>query len=126
MIISTTLSNKILTSTSRTTALESLLIAVIMPKQHIEEFGWLAVPRDRSNIPSKEKATTTPTDVDFDQIWPRTDVVMKAQEFVQKALPHETYNHSLRVFCYGAFAVHMNPYASLFRIACGFLLTSMY
>ncbi|KAK5126484.1 hypothetical protein LTR85_010720 [Meristemomyces frigidus] len=72
-----------------------------MPKQHTEEFGWPAVPRNRSNIPSEASAKTTPVDANFTEIWPRTDVVKKAQEHVKAALPEETYNHSLRVYCYG-------------------------
>ncbi|TKA69346.1 hypothetical protein B0A55_08162 [Friedmanniomyces simplex] len=72
-----------------------------MPKQQTEEFGWPPVPRDRSNIPSKADANSTADNVNFDKIWPRTEVVRQAQEYVKQALAQETYNHSLRVYCYG-------------------------
>jgi cyanamide hydratase len=72
-----------------------------MSKQNIEEFGWSAVPRNRSNIPSADDAKTVAVDVKFQEIWPKTDVVKKAQEYAKKELPKETYNHSLRVYCYG-------------------------
>ncbi|KAK3110775.1 hypothetical protein LTR53_014595 [Teratosphaeriaceae sp. CCFEE 6253] len=72
-----------------------------MHKPQTEEFGWLPVPRNRSNIPSKDSAKTQADDVDFTQIWPSTDVVQQAEAFVKQALPQETYNHSLRVYCYG-------------------------
>lgn len=83
-----------------------------MSKQHIEEFGWTAVPRDRSNVPSDKDCDTTTTTVDFDAIWPTTDVVRKATEWVQARLPIETFNHSLRVYCYGTFRP-IFPIASL-------------
>ncbi|KAK4542354.1 hypothetical protein LTR36_006810 [Oleoguttula mirabilis] len=70
-------------------------------KQQTEEFGWPSVPRNRSNIPSKASAKTTPADVVFPEVWPKSEVVKKAQEYVHGALPKETYNHSLRVYCYG-------------------------
>lgn len=76
-----------------------------MPKPQAEQFGWHPVPRNRSNIPSEATATTIPIEVNFNDIWPQTDVVKKAQEHVRKALPQETYNHSLRVYCYGSFAL---------------------
>jgi cyanamide hydratase len=70
-------------------------------KGQVEEFGWPPVPRDRSNIPSEGTAKTTASDIKFDDIWPKSEVVLKAQEHVRTALPQETYNHSLRVYCYG-------------------------
>ena len=72
-----------------------------MSKPQVEEYGWTAVPRNRSNMPSASTAKTTPVPVSFDSIWPQTSVVKKAQEYVKKTLPTQTYNHSLRVYCYG-------------------------
>ncbi|KAM0693912.1 hypothetical protein Q7P36_006036 [Cladosporium allicinum] len=72
-----------------------------MSKPQVEEFGWTAVPRNRSNMPSESSAKTTPVPVNFDSIWPKTNVVKQAQEHVKKILPTQTYNHSLRVYCYG-------------------------
>jgi cyanamide hydratase len=70
-------------------------------KKDVECFGWSPVPRNRSNIPSEENAKTTAADVRFDDIWPKSALVSKAQQHVKTALPQETYNHSLRVYCYG-------------------------
>jgi hypothetical protein len=72
-----------------------------MPKQEVEEFGWTAVPRNRSNIPSAKDADTRAAFVISADIWPNTQVVKKAQEYARKELLRETYNHSLRVYCYG-------------------------
>jgi len=72
-----------------------------MSKPQIDEFGWTAVPRNRANMPSAAEAKTTPVPVSFDSIWPRTQVVKNAQEHVKALLPPKTYNHSLRVYCYG-------------------------
>jgi len=72
-----------------------------MSKPQVEEYGWTAVPRNRSNMPSASTAKTTRVPVSFDSIWPQTAVVKKAQEHVKKTLPTQTYNHSLRVYCYG-------------------------
>jgi cyanamide hydratase len=72
-----------------------------MPKTQVQEFGWTAVPRNRSNVPTDSTAKTTATDIDFGEIWPKSTVVQKAQEHVKSVLPQETYNHSLRVYSYG-------------------------
>lgn len=72
-----------------------------MPTPHTEAYGWTAVPRDRSNVPNEANAKTSASPVDFASIWPNTQVVQKAQASVKKALPQETYNHSLRVYCFG-------------------------
>ena len=70
-------------------------------KPHLEEYGWTAVPRNRSNVPTEQAAETKPTDLEFDKDWPNTDVVRKAQEYVKGRLSPETYNHSIRVYHYG-------------------------
>ncbi|RMZ74503.1 cyanamide hydratase [Pyrenophora seminiperda CCB06] len=66
-----------------------------------EEFGWTAVPRNRSNVPSADDANTQDVTVDMGEIWPDTEVVNKANDYAKRELPQETYNHSLRVYCYG-------------------------
>lgn len=74
-----------------------------MQKADVEEYGWTAVPRNRSTVPDAEhcEATTLPITVDFEKIWPQTEVVKKAEEWVKARLPEKTFNHSLRVYCYG-------------------------
>jgi len=66
-----------------------------------EEFGWVAVPRNRSNVPSADDANTHAITVNLGDIWPDTEVVRKANEYAKRELSPETYNHSLRVYCYG-------------------------
>ncbi|KAF7197859.1 Cyanamide hydratase [Pseudocercospora fuligena] len=73
----------------------------MISKQQLEEFGWNDVPRNRTNVPSESQAKTAPAEVDYERIWPKTDVVKKAEECVKAKLPKETFNHSLRVYCYG-------------------------
>jgi cyanamide hydratase len=70
-------------------------------KGSTDEFGWSPVPRNRSNIPADDRVKTTPAKVIFEDIWPTTEAVKQAQQHVKAALPAETYNHSLRVYCYG-------------------------
>ncbi|KAK4626394.1 Cyanamide hydratase [Fulvia fulva] len=65
-------------------------------KTHQEEYGWTAVPRGRSNVPSEQEAKTANVQVNFDSIWPRTELVKKSQAYVKEKLPEKTYNHSLR------------------------------
>jgi len=66
-----------------------------------EEFGWTAVPRNRSNVPSADEAKTQDVTVNVGDIWPDTELVKKANEYAKRELSQETYNHSLRVYCYG-------------------------
>lgn len=72
-----------------------------MTKSNTEEFGWTEVPRNRSNIPSEQEAKTSSVEVEFGTIWPKTRVVESATKYVKENLPQETFNHSLRVYCYG-------------------------
>ncbi|RYN47446.1 hypothetical protein AA0118_g12237 [Alternaria tenuissima] len=70
----------------------------------IRSYGWTAVPRDRSNVPSAEKAAAPQTNaaaVDITGIWPDNELTKKAREYAKRELPTETYNHSLRVYAYG-------------------------
>lgn len=70
-------------------------------KQDNDEFGWTSVPRNRSNVPKASDVEAKSIPVGFDAIWPRTPIVARAQEHVKEQLPEKTYNHSLRVYCYG-------------------------
>ncbi|KAI7383697.1 hypothetical protein KC336_g18325 [Hortaea werneckii] len=90
-----------------------------MAKSQTEEYGWCAVPRNRTNLPSKATANAPPLGVDFDAVWPKTDLVRKAQEYIQSVLPKETYNHSLRVYCYGhtMVSLHFKPWVAKAREA---------
>jgi cyanamide hydratase len=70
-----------------------------------ERYGWIAVPRDRSNVPSAEEVHKIDREWFSDPLesWPITDVTNKAREYAQQELPIETFNHSMRVFCYGVY-----------------------
>ncbi|KAH8635873.1 cyanamide hydratase [Alternaria alternata] len=70
----------------------------------IASYGWTAVPRDRSNVPSAEEAAAPQTNaaaVDITGIWPDNELMKKAREYAKRELPTETYNHSFRVYAYG-------------------------
>jgi hypothetical protein len=76
----------------------------------IRSYGWTAVPRDRSNVPSAEEAAAPQTDaaaVDITGIWPDNELTKKARDYAKRELPTETYNHSLRVYAYGEQALHL-------------------
>lgn len=79
-----------------------------MIKSNLAEYGWADVPRNRSNIPSDQDAKTANVEVDFEKIWPKTKVVESAMKYVKETLPQETYNHSLRVYCFGK-QQHLSP-----------------
>ena len=76
-----------------------------MSKSNTGEYGWTAVPRNRSIIPSANDCNTAAVDIDFDAIWPNTEIVRKASEWVKVRLPKETCDHSLRVYYYGTFPI---------------------
>lgn len=80
-----------------------------MEKSQTQEYGWVAVPRNRSNVPSNDDCKTTAATVEFETIWPQTEVVKKAEDWVKSRLPKETWNHSLRVYCYGIVSLARPP-----------------
>jgi hypothetical protein len=50
----------------------------------IGSYGWTAVPRDRSNVPSAEEAAAPQTNaaaVDITGIWPDNELTKKAREY---------------------------------------------
>ena len=68
-----------------------------------DDFGLQEEPRDRSNFPVQhDNLVTEPYEFVFLDVWPGdSEVVKKAQVFARRHLPMETYNHSIRVFCFG-------------------------
>lgn len=72
-----------------------------MNKQDIEEYGWTAVPRGRSNVPSEQDAHTKAVHMDFEEMWPKSKVVLEAQDYAKEVLPKRTYEHSMRVYYFG-------------------------
>ncbi|KAL1801723.1 hypothetical protein ACET3X_002065 [Alternaria dauci] len=70
----------------------------------IGDYGWTAVPRNRSNVPSAKDADAPQTNadaVDIKSIWPDSELATKARAYAERELPTRTYNHSLRVYAYG-------------------------
>jgi len=70
-----------------------------------ENFGWIAVPRNRSNVPSAKDVKEMNNEFYSDPMdaWPVTDVTDKARDYAAQHLSKETFNHSMRVFCYGKY-----------------------
>lgn len=72
-----------------------------MSKPNLEEYGWIAVPRNRHNVPSAPTTRTSNENIDFDKIWPDTKIVQLAKKYLASELPSVVLSHSLRVYCYG-------------------------
>jgi hypothetical protein len=64
--------------------------------------GWTAVPRDTSILLNGKKNVRDPQPVAVYSLpLPETALAMKVLEYAQKELSKETFNHSMRVYCYG-------------------------
>lgn len=64
------------------------------------EYGFDPVPRSQEKLlkgHNKESPYISPDDIEI----PNTKVVKAVEEYVQKELSRETYNHSVRVYYYG-------------------------
>jgi cyanamide hydratase len=63
--------------------------------------GWTAVPRSL-DVFLKDADQSKVKEVSIQDLkFPATDVVKKTREYVQQELPEPTFNHSMRVFCWG-------------------------
>lgn len=68
----------------------------------VEEHGWTAVPRSMEKLVANSKSPKTSTAVSVDQIQiPSSPIVQSVTKYAQENLPNQTFNHSMRVFCYG-------------------------
>lgn len=77
-----------------------------MSNPAIEAYGWTAVPRKMSTLlalsaSSSSGAVAQPISISSISI-PSSPLAKSVQAYAQKELAVETYNHSMRVFYYGA------------------------
>jgi len=72
--------------------------------------GWTAVPRSQTKVVAT-LTDPTPASIVVDDIKiPDSEVARKTYEYAKKELPAKTFNHSMRVFYYGAAIVkHLFP-----------------
>jgi len=86
-----------------------LLVSATMqtkPADHspetIKKFGWAAVPRSRTvllkDISPWDPAEYTVADIKI----PDSEIAKKALQYAKDRLPEQTFNHSMRVYYYGA------------------------
>ena len=65
--------------------------------------GWSPVPRDLDVLLGGKSCIRQPRPITVDEIpLPKTELVEKVTEYVKKELREETFNHSMRVYHYGA------------------------
>jgi cyanamide hydratase len=73
--------------------------------QDVATNGWAAVPRSFSkgllDVDQKSPAKISVDDVKL----PNSDLVRRTFEYAKKELPENTFNHSMRVYYYGEFAL---------------------
>ncbi|KAI9819862.1 MAG: hypothetical protein M1827_006431 [Pycnora praestabilis] len=68
----------------------------------VKEYGFTALPRDSKALLNGKKNNKSPQPVLVsDLIFPDTSLVKKVMDYAKLNLRVETYNHSLRVYCYG-------------------------
>lgn len=78
-----------------------------MSSDPIALYGWTAVPLDASVLlnPNKQKLREPEPLSTHDILFPKTKLAENVQAYAQKHLSEETYNHSLRVYCFGKLAL---------------------
>ncbi|KAF2188205.1 putative cyanamide hydratase [Zopfia rhizophila CBS 207.26] len=70
--------------------------------QELRAHGWTAVPRAQSKVLSHVDKNN-PAKISIKDIsLPDSDVVKKTYEYAKSKLPEQTFNHSMRVYYYGA------------------------
>ncbi|KAF1993132.1 cyanamide hydratase [Amniculicola lignicola CBS 123094] len=70
--------------------------------QELVRDGWTAVPRSQAKMLANVDKNR-PAKIAVNQIkLPDTEVVKKTYEYAKRELPMQTFNHSLRVYYYGA------------------------
>lgn len=65
-------------------------------------FGWTAVPRSLSAFLENASEANVKPHTTSDFAVPSSAVAVKTIEYARANLPAETFNHSMRVFYYGA------------------------
>ncbi|EUC29872.1 hypothetical protein COCCADRAFT_7974 [Bipolaris zeicola 26-R-13] len=68
----------------------------------LESYGWTSVPHDTSvllkDVSPWDPAVHDVTDIQI----PQTELAKKVHDYAKKRLPDDVYNHSMRVYLYGA------------------------
>ncbi|KAL1599916.1 hypothetical protein SLS60_007721 [Paraconiothyrium brasiliense] len=71
-------------------------------RKTLETYGWTSVPHDQS-ILLNNVSPWNPATYDVAEIRiPDTDLAKKVTEYAKENLPEQVYNHSMRVYLYGA------------------------
>ncbi|KAF1982211.1 cyanamide hydratase [Aulographum hederae CBS 113979] len=72
----------------------------------ITQYGWTAVPRSEEQLLALiDSSNTKPIDIS-DLPFPTGELVDHVMEYAKKELTEETFNHSMRVYHYGAAILH--------------------
>lgn len=91
---------------------------------NIEKYGYTPVPRD-PDVLLKDHSTASgpnPKQADYDLSelpFPDSELVRRSKAFVEKELNTQTFNHSHRVYLYGAFPIHICDALSVLRLSLG-------
>jgi hypothetical protein len=76
-------------------------------EQELAAHGWTAVPRSQSKIIA-DLEDPKPANIVVEDIQvPDSDVARKTYEYAKKELPEKTFNHSMRVYYYGTYALYL-------------------
>jgi len=68
----------------------------------VEEHGWTAVPRSMEKLVSSANSPKSSTPVLVNDIAiPNSPLVQSVMKYAKDHLTKQTFNHSMRVFCYG-------------------------
>jgi len=68
----------------------------------VEEHGWTAVPRSMEKLVAGAKSPKSSTPVKVEDIHvPDSPIVQSVIKYARENLSRQTFNHSMRVFCYG-------------------------
>jgi cyanamide hydratase len=74
-------------------------------------YGWQAVPSDLKTLLKQhsEANGSAPTYTVSQLALPDSELAKAVHEYAKKELPRETFNHSMRVWCYGTSAPPIIP-----------------
>jgi cyanamide hydratase len=73
-----------------------------MSNPAIEKYGWTAVPRKVEILLQQSEASGLAKPISVSSIkLPNSELVEAVYEYAKKELAVETFNHSMRVYCYG-------------------------
>jgi cyanamide hydratase len=77
-----------------------------MSEDLVTAYGWTAFPRKVETLLASRTETKTPLPVTIEDVpLPSSALASAIHEYAKKELAPETFNHSLRVYYYGIFAI---------------------